>query len=49
LVFAINGQFIDAIHDVDHNVGDIMLFAYAPEGAEFFEASFDNVVVTKHP
>lgn len=49
LVFYVNGQFINAIHDVEHSVGDIVLYAYAPEGAEFFEASFDDIVITKHP
>jgi hypothetical protein len=49
LLFFVNGQFINVVHDVDHSIGDIVLFASAPEGSEFFEASFDNVVITKHP
>jgi hypothetical protein len=49
LVFFVNDQFINAVHDVDHSIGDVVLYAYAPEGAEFFEASFDNLVITVYP
>ena len=47
--FFINGQFLGSVRDVDHDLGDILLIASRPKGAEFFEASFDNVTVAKHP
>lgn len=49
LCFFINGQFLGSVHDVDHDLGDVLLIAQRPKGAEFFEASFDNVIVAKHP
>jgi hypothetical protein len=47
--FFINDDFLSSIHDVDHNLGDILLAAWLPTGTPFFEASFDNVVVARHP
>jgi tetratricopeptide (TPR) repeat protein len=47
--FFINGQFLGNIHDVEHDIGEIVLESIKPPGAEFFEASFDNVVVAQYP
>jgi hypothetical protein len=49
LRFFINGQFLGSVRNVDHDLGDIMLIAWKPEMADFFEVSFDNVIVAKHP
>ncbi|MFB0537519.1 MAG: hypothetical protein ACETWR_21345 [Anaerolineae bacterium] len=49
LRFFMNGQFLYSVRDVDHDLGDILLIARRPKGADFFEASFDNVIVAKHP
>jgi hypothetical protein len=47
--FFINDQFLGNISDVEHDSGDIALTAQKPEGTQFFEASFDNVIIARHP
>lgn len=49
LHFFVNNQFVGGIQDVDHDLGDILLLAQKPQGADFFEASFDNFIATRFP
>jgi hypothetical protein len=48
-VFFVNGQHVESIHDMEHRLGDVVFYAHAPEGADFFEASFDDLVVRRLP
>ncbi|MBN1812533.1 MAG: protein kinase [Anaerolineae bacterium] len=49
LHFHLNGQVLGSVQDTDHVRGDIRLGVIKPKDAGFFEASFDDIVVTKHP
>ena len=49
LRFFINGQLLSSLFDVDYDLGDIMLVAWKPNGAELFKASFDNLIVVRYP
>jgi len=45
--FFMNGYFLADVHDVEHDLGEIILIANTP--GDDFEVSFDNVVITQHP
>ncbi|MGC9358546.1 MAG: hypothetical protein ACP5GX_11795, partial [Anaerolineae bacterium] len=45
--FFVNDQYVTSLHDVDHRLGDVVFYAHAPQGADFFEASFDNLQVMR--
>jgi len=49
LRFFVNDHLLGSVHDVEHDLGDIALVASNPSGSDFFEASFDNVIIAKHP
>lgn len=47
--FFINNQSIGTINDIEHDLGDIVFRVVKPAGADFFEVSYDNLIVVKHP